>query len=92
MIEVIYDLEIEDGEVYDLEVSDGEDVECELASSIVINEIVGEPYEGPYEVTPSAETQILPTAVKTADSDIVINPIPNNYGLITYDGSCIRVS
>ena len=49
-------------------------------------------YTGPYEVTPSEETQMLPTTNRTLESSIVINPIPSNYGLITWNGSFITVS
>lgn len=49
-------------------------------------------YEGPYTVTPSAFTQTLATADLMCADDIVINPIPNNYGLITYDGTVITIS
>lgn len=49
-------------------------------------------YEGAYEVTPSAEEQTLPTSDRVLAADIVINPIPNNYGLITYNGTTITVS
>ena len=49
-------------------------------------------YEGPYTVTPSQETQTLYTENKRATSNITIDPIPSNYGLITWDGSVITVS
>ena len=49
-------------------------------------------YEGSYEVTPSAEQQTLGTAGRTLSFDVVVNPIPSNYGLITYNGSTITVS
>ena len=49
-------------------------------------------YEGSYEVTPTAEEQTLQTANKVLAADIVINPIPSNYGLITWDGTVINVS
>lgn len=49
-------------------------------------------YGGDYAVTPSAETQTLPTEGTIMAADLVINPIPSNYGLITYDGSIITVS
>lgn len=52
----------------------------------------GSPYKGPYEFTPSRDTQIAQTAGKLAGKNIVINPIPSNYGLITYNGSYITVS
>ena len=49
-------------------------------------------YEGPFEVTPSDSVQTLDTELLYMTSNITINPIPNNYGLITYDGSIITVS
>lgn len=49
-------------------------------------------YTGEYEVTPSQETQILNTSGLKATSNIVINPIPSNYGLITWNGSTLTVS
>lgn len=54
--------------------------------------IGADPYDGPYEVTPSAETQVLQTADRRATENIVVNPIPKNYGLITYNGYEITVS
>lgn len=52
----------------------------------------GVPYRGEYEVTPSSETQTLQTANRLLASNIVINPIPSNYGLITWNGSVLTVS
>ena len=49
-------------------------------------------YSGSYEVTPSSEAQTLNTAGKLLSFDVVVNPIPSNYGLITWDGSTITVS
>ena len=49
-------------------------------------------YHGAYEVTPSTSTQTLQTTNRVLTDNIVINPIPNNYGLITYNGSFITVS
>lgn len=55
--------------------------------------IVDPPYfDGPYEFTPSASAQTIAIEEKMGRSDIIINPIPNNYGLITWDGSTLTVS
>ena len=51
-----------------------------------------EPYEGSYEITPSASAVTLAVAGKRMTDDLVIEPIPNNYGLITWDGTIITVS
>lgn len=52
----------------------------------------GTRYTGATTVTPSRSTQILETSGKTIDGNITVNPIPSNYGLITWDGSVITVS
>ena len=49
-------------------------------------------YAGPFEVTPSSETQTLETDSFYMNGNITINPIPSNYGLITWDGSSLTVS
>lgn len=49
-------------------------------------------YAGPTEITPSNETQTLETQGKVVLSDIVVNPIPSNYGLITWNGVTLTVS
>lgn len=49
-------------------------------------------YTGPYEFTPTEETQTVECENMLTTENIVINPIPNNYGLITWNGSIITVS
>lgn len=49
-------------------------------------------YTGPTEVTPTQLTQVLQTANKSLADNITVNPIPHNYGLITFDGSVLTVS
>lgn len=49
-------------------------------------------YSGAYTVTPSDIAQVLPTAGKTLEQNIVIEPIPQNYGKIEWDGSTIFIS
>lgn len=48
-------------------------------------------YHGTYEVTPSQTAQVLPTDGLLAVADIVINPIPSNYGRIEQRGSALYV-
>lgn len=49
-------------------------------------------YTGDTEITPSEAEQVLATAEKVVTRNIVINPIPSNYGLITRIGAGIRIS
>ena len=53
---------------------------------------IGEFFEGAYEYTPSAEEQRIPIDGMVATADIVVHAIPNNYGLVTWDGRTITVS
>ena len=49
-------------------------------------------YTGETVITPSTTEQVLATAEKVVTRNIVINPIPSNYGLITWNGSTLTVS
>ena len=51
-----------------------------------------DPYTGSYEVTPSSETQTLSTKYLRMTDDVVINPVPSNYGLVTWDGTVITIT
>lgn len=75
----------------DFDVVAPDELEMDISSSPVVH-YDAPPYEGEYEVTPSRETQVLSTEGKTMTGDVVVKPIPQNYGLIEYDGFRIRVS
>lgn len=49
-------------------------------------------YTGETVVTPSTTEQVLNTAETVVARNIIINPIPSNYGLITWNGSTLTVS
>lgn len=49
-------------------------------------------YDGATEITPSNQAQVLQTTNKALTRNIVINPIPSNYGSITWNGSILTVS
>ena len=49
-------------------------------------------YTGATEVTPSEDVQTLQMANMAVLQNIVVNPIPSNYGLITWNGSTLTVS
>ena len=51
----------------------------------------GDPYTGDYTFTPTDETQTIATTGKLMTQDVVIHPVPSNYGRITYNGSTITV-
>ena len=49
-------------------------------------------YEGEIFFTPSQSEQIIPVGHKVTLNNITIAPIPNNYGLITWNGATLTVS
>lgn len=64
-----------------------------LVAEIGIPESVGGiPYEGDYAITPTDEEITLQTSGYMMIDNLTINPIPSNYGLITWDGSTLTVS
>lgn len=77
-----------------------EDVDCTLLNTMdgevgVLEKVYqtgGETYTGPTVVTPTQEVQTLATVGKVVLQNIQINPIPQNYGLITWNGQKITVS
>ncbi len=64
----------------------------DLGAPIARDFVEREPYEGDYVITPTSEAITLETKNKRMTDHVVINPIPNNYGLITWNGSTLTVS
>ena len=62
-----------------------------IDTTINMGELI-EHYSGEHVVTPSDELQTLSTEGYALDSNIIINPIPSNYGKITWNGSTLTVS
>lgn len=63
-----------------------------LGNPVVKEYVDVQTYTGEYEVTPSSETQTLDTAGLRLTRSVTVNPIPQNYGLITWNGSFLTVS
>ena len=49
-------------------------------------------YTGEYNVIPNSRTQTLETANRYLTQNVIINPIPSNYGLVTWNGQCLTIS
>lgn len=81
----------ESAQQFDVSISENNiPVEITVITPIVASVVPD--YDGSYEFTPSADDQTVPTSGKRLAQDITINPIPSNYGLITWNGSIITVS
>ena len=63
-----------------------------LGTPVVKEYVDVQTYTGEYEATPSAETQTLNTEGLRLTRNVTVNPIPQNYGLITYNGAVLTVS
>lgn len=50
------------------------------------------PFDGSYNYTPTNEVQTIEIGGLRATSNITIEAIPQNYGLIEWDGSTLTVS
>lgn len=48
-------------------------------------------YTGETNITPSTSEQVLNTAEKVVARNIVINPIPSNYGRLLWTGNTLTV-
>ena len=70
---------------------DNDPLPFEVDGTVVVSE--GFPvYAGAVTVTPSPERQVLDTQYMTVMDKITVEPIPRNYGLISYNGRTITVS
>lgn len=81
---------------------DGVVVICDGVPSVSISESaeagvftkVREPlpaYTGDTNITPTEEEQVLSTTGKTLYENIVIDPIPSNYGRLAWSGTTLTV-
>ena len=86
------DLEIIDygGEVLPLEIDTGPDIALSFEGVYYGGRLPD--YTGPVTVTPSGTAQTLDTAGTSVLDNIVIEPIPNWYGLVQWNGSYLSVS
>lgn len=78
--------------VLDGELSLNLNIDGEAGTVIKVTEHDLPVYSGQTEVTPSEDVQTLQTVNRTVLQNIIINPIPSNYGRITWNGSTLTVS
>lgn len=64
----------------------------DLSGGLSIAAPVVPAYDGPYEFVATSEAQVIHTDGLQMHGDLIIDPIPSNYGLITWNGSTLTVS
>lgn len=77
-------------ETIKLDIADGDTIKLNIAE--IGYPVYPDNYKGSYTVTPINSKQVLKTAGLMASEDIIIEKIPDEYGLITWNGSFLRVS
>ena len=82
-------LKVDDSNTAKLEVSAPDAATFKAEAGIPI---YPSPYTRTYTVTPSNEEQVLETAGLMMTANVRVEPIPSNYGLITWNGSTLTVS
>ena len=83
----IFEVTFQEGDSIDVDFQEGDE-----RFDVSFGAGIEKEYHGQTEVIPSQETQVLHTANRALTENIIIDPIPSNYGLITYNGSVITVS
>ena len=64
-----------------------------ISGNLVLPEVISPPkYVGPYEVMPGEVELDLDTGGLVMTKNVTVSPIPNNYGLITWNGLYLTVS
>lgn len=63
-----------------------------LQDPIARDYVERDPYTGDYTITPGAEAVVLNTVNKRMTDNVTVNPVPSNYGLITWNGTVLTVS
>lgn len=78
--------------VIPLRIDDDVGIDLGVSEQIVIENHDTLPYRGEYEFTPTEDVQTVHINGLRATRNITINPIPSNYGKITWNGSVLTVS
>lgn len=81
-------LHVEDVALVGMTVSEGGSATLSVGAEVFSPAV----YHGTYSVTPSGVAQVLATAGMALREDVTVEPIPSNYGLVTWDGSVLTVS
>lgn len=63
-----------------------------INANVAAQLLVYPPYEGPLTIIPTDEDQILDTSLKTMRGNLVVKAIPQNYGLISWNGSYLTIT
>ena len=78
--------------VIPLRIDDDVGIDLGVTEQIVIEDHDTLPYRGEYEFTPTEDVQTVHINCLRATRNITINPIPGNYGKISWNGSVFTVS
>lgn len=77
---------------FEVPITLSESVFVDIGFDGVTYPVYPETYKGAYNVVPSMERQVLNTESLTMTGDVVVEKIPEWYGLISWNGSRLRIS
>ena len=80
----------ESNQTFPVSMSLDEGIVVSIDESIQI--VDADAYEGNYVVTPASVAQVLNTKDLMMTDDLIVEAIPSNYGLVTWNGSYLTVS
>lgn len=86
------ELELDGNAAVELELSEPHELDFDEDEYIQVIERPAERFGGPYEVTPTATAQTLSTDGLVMTADVVIQPIPSNWGRVAWNGAVLTVS
>ena len=85
---MVIKLKVQDSPIVHFRVNDGDAATFKIEQGIPI---YPNSYEGAYRITPTEETQTLETDHLMMNDNVIIDPIPSNYGRILWDGTVLTV-
>lgn len=81
------DVVFNNDDAFEVDLGTEQEFHCDMG-----NGFIADVYAGPTDIYPSTQPQVLSTQGMVVGEDIIIEPIPSNYGLITWNGSTLTVS
>lgn len=63
-----------------------------IVGKLAFRETGVDTYTGKYNYTPTNKIQVIESENKLLLQNVIIEPIPKNYGLITWNGSYMKIS
>lgn len=91
-IPIYFEIELKDDSEIEFDLENKNQIEFGFDTQVNVTTSNIPDYDGDYEVTPSADGVTLLTQDLRMTANVVINPIPSNWGRIGWNGAYLTVS